>query len=79
MESKNGLKNIMTLELMRHDRHTSLSFEALSEMFDLINRTPCDDCESVEEYNKKLLKAYWEEKGGQHGIQDGEGCYSVDS
>lgn len=64
MESKNGLKNIMTLELMRHDRHTSLSFEALSEMFDLINRTPCDDCETVEEYNKKLLKAYFEERGG---------------
>ena len=66
MESKNGLKNIVILELMRHDRHTSLSIEALSEMFDLINRTPCDDCETVEEYNKKLLKAYWEEKGGQN-------------
>ena len=63
MESKNGLKNIMTLELMRHDRHTSLSLEALSEMFDLINRTPCDDCKTVEEYNKKLLKAYFEERG----------------
>lgn len=66
MESKNRFKNIMTLELMRHDRHTSLSLEALSEMLDLINRTTCDDCETVEEYNKKLLKAYFEVKGGQH-------------
>ena len=79
MGNKDRFKNIVQLELMRHDRHTSLSFEALSEIFDLIKRTPCDDCESVEEYNKKLLKAYWEERSGQHEIQDGKECYSVDS
>ena len=79
MESKARFKNIVQLELMRHNLHTWLSLEALSEIFDLIERTPCDDCESVEEYNKKLMKAYWEERSGQHEIQDGKKCYSVDS
>ena len=66
MGTKARFKDIVQLELMRHNLHTWLSLEALSEIFDLIERTPCDDCESAEEYSKKLAKAYWEEKGGQH-------------
>ena len=79
MESKARFKDIVQLELMQHNLHTWLSLKALSEIFDLIERTPCDDCESAEEYSKKLAKAYWEEKGGQHEMQDGEERCSVDS